>query len=151
MRVVGPGRHSGIFSEGKCSINIKYVIDTSMTLWWGAIEGKSLLQLHGSSSHHPFWYRKNKFSSSLKIMYFLGTSIQKSAWRPLHFGYNSLFVIIYTFLLEYLKCCWRWDEQQLKVNEINMVIYAGNQATFFKASFLNFQALGLFFFLFSTR
>lgn len=143
------GGHLGIFPEEKCSINIKYVIDTSMTLSWGALVGKSLLQLHGSSFHHPSWYRKNKFSSSLKIMYFLGTSIQKSAWWPLNFDCNSLFVIIYTFLLGYLKCYWRWDEQQLKENKINMVIYAGNQTTFFKLLLWTLRGFfSLFVFLF---
>lgn len=29
-----------------------------------------------------------------------------------------------------------------------MVIYAGNQTTFFKASFFNFQGLGFFFFIY---
>lgn len=60
-------------------------------------------------------------------MYFLGISIQKSAWQPLDFDYNSLFVIIHTFVLEYLKRYWRWDEQQLRKNEVNRVVYAGNQ------------------------
>lgn len=49
--------------------------------------------------------------------------------------------------MEFLKCYWRWDEEQLKENEINTVIYAGKQTTFFMASFLNFQGLGFFLYL----
>jgi len=34
MHMLAPGRQLGIYHEQKCSINIKYVIDISMTLSW---------------------------------------------------------------------------------------------------------------------
>lgn len=82
-------------------------------------------------------------------MCFLGTSIQKSAWWPFDFDYNSLFVIIYTFIVEYLKCYWRRDEQQLRQTDTHAVVHAGNQ-TYFGRGLVSFQG-GCFVFQTTTR
>lgn len=76
-------------------------------------------------------------------MCFLGTSIQKSAWWPFDFDYNSLFVIIYTFILEYLKCYWRRDEQQLRLIPMRLCMQVTRLTS--AGGWLTFRGVVLFF------